>query len=311
MSESTGSPAGEVVPSPGELAGIREQLARAQSKIVDLQAEVKRCRDDERFLNSVVELIPDMIFVKDAVDLRFVRFNAAGARLLGHAQADLLGKNDRDFFPAEEADFFIKKDREVLSSGGVLDIPEEPIHTSAGVRYLHTKKIPIADDEGRPLYLLGISEDITERKEAAERLAEAQEALRVLLTPVLQIRSGLLILPIVGPIDSERARRLTEQLLREIRANRSRVVILDITGVPSVDAAVANHLVLTVEASRLSGARTMVSGISAAVAQTLVDIHIDPRKIPTVSDLQSGIEEAERILGYRVTRDAGSGASVE
>lgn len=311
MSERIGALAGEGVLSPGELAGLREQLASAQSHIVDLQAEVKRCQDNERFLNSIVELIPDMIFVKDAVELRFVRFNAAGARLLGHAQADILGKSDRDFFPADEAAFFIKKDREVLSSGGVLDIPEEPIHTATGLRYLHTKKIPIADDAGRPLYLLGISEDITERKEAAERLAEAQEALRVLLTPVLQIRSGLLILPIVGPLDSERARRLTEQLLREIRANRSRVVILDITGVPSVDAAVANHLVLTVEASRLSGARTMVSGISAAVAQTLVEIHIDPMKIPTVSDLQSGIEEAERILGYRVTRDAGSGGYAE
>jgi len=106
-----------------------------------------------------------MIFVKDARDLRFVLFNKAGEELLGYSRADLIGRNDRDFFTHEEADFFIRMDHEVLQRGRLLDIPEEPIHTrTRGIRTLHTKKIPILDIAGRPRFLLGISEDITERK---------------------------------------------------------------------------------------------------------------------------------------------------
>jgi rsbT co-antagonist protein RsbR len=131
-------------------------------------------------------------------------------------------------------------------------------------------------------------------------IRQQQEAIRELSTPVLQVRDRLLILPIIGVIDPQRARQLTEQLLRGIRANRAKVVVVDITGVPSVDATVANHLVQTVDASRLMGANVIVTGLSSEIAQTLVTIGVDLGKINAVGDLQGGIEEAERLLGYKV-----------
>ncbi len=131
-------------------------------------------------------------------------------------------------------------------------------------------------------------------------IREQQEAIRELSTPVLQVRERLLILPIIGVIDPQRARQLTEQLLRGIRSNRAKVVVLDITGVPYIDSAVANHLVQTVEAARLLGAIVIVTGLSPEIAQTLVNIGVDLGKMNTVGDLQGGIEEAERQLGYRV-----------
>jgi rsbT co-antagonist protein RsbR len=133
-------------------------------------------------------------------------------------------------------------------------------------------------------------------------IREQQEAIRELSTPVLQFREQLLILPIVGMIDSLRARQLTEALLRSIRDNRARVVVIDITGVPAVDSAVANHLVQTVDASRLMGATVIVTGLSPEIAQTLVKIGVDLTKMNTVGDLQGGIEEAERLLGYQVVK---------
>jgi len=136
-----------------------------------------------------------------------------------------------------------------------------------------------------------------------ERIILAQQdAIRELSTPVLPVREGLLILPIVGMIDPQRARQLTEQLLGGIRANRAKVVVIDITGVPSINSSVANHLVQTVEAARLLGAMAIVTGISPEIAQTLVTIGVDLARMNTVCDLREGIEEADRALGYRVIR---------
>lgn len=131
-------------------------------------------------------------------------------------------------------------------------------------------------------------------------IRQQQEAIRELSTPVLQVRERLLILPIIGVIDAQRARQLTEQLLRAIRNNRARVVVIDITGVPSVDAKVANHLLQTVDATRLMGASVIVTGLSSEIALTLVTIGVDLSKINAVGDLQGGLEEAERVLGYKV-----------
>jgi len=131
-------------------------------------------------------------------------------------------------------------------------------------------------------------------------IRQQQEAIRELSTPVLQVRERLLILPIIGVIDPQRARQLTEQLLRGIRTNRAKVVVIDITGVAAMDATVANHLVQTVEASRLLGATVIVTGLSPEIAQTLVTIGLDLGKMNTVGDLQGGIEQAERLLGYKV-----------
>ena len=143
--------------------------------------------------------------------------------------------------------------------------------------------------------------------EERERIIrQQQEAIRELSTPVLQVRERLLILPIIGVLDSQRARQLTEQLLRGIRANRAKVVVIDITGVPTIDSTVANNLVLTVEASRLMGASVIITGLSSEIAQTLVTIGVDLSKVNAVGDLQGGIEEAERLLGYEVTTRAES-----
>ncbi len=131
-------------------------------------------------------------------------------------------------------------------------------------------------------------------------IRQQQEAIRELSTPVLQVRERLLILPIIGVIDSQRARQLTEQLLRGIRNNRAKVVVVDITGVPAIDSTVANHLVQTVEASRLMGASVIITGLSSEIAQTLVTIGVDLSKMNAVGDLQGGIEEAERLLGYKL-----------
>ena len=133
-------------------------------------------------------------------------------------------------------------------------------------------------------------------------IRQQQEAIRELSTPVLQLRDRLLLLPIIGVIDTYRARLITENLLEAIRINRARMVVMDITGVATIDSRVANHILQTVTAARLMGAKVIVTGISAPVAQSLVSLGIELGGLDTVNDLQGGIEFAERSLGYTVVQ---------
>jgi rsbT co-antagonist protein RsbR len=136
-------------------------------------------------------------------------------------------------------------------------------------------------------------------------IAAQQEAIRELSTPVLQLRDGLLILPLVGTLDAKRARQLTADLLSTIRALRARVVVMDVTGIGGLDSIVSNHLVQTIEAARLMGAAVIVTGLSPEVAQSLVMLGVELSGVDTVGDLQGGIEKAEKLLGYVVSRPAG------
>lgn len=146
-------------------------------------------RESAQLFDSIVENIPNMIFLKRASDLRFQLLNHAGEKLLGHSRDELLGRNDYDFFPKEQADFFTAKDRVTLEQGNIVDIPEELIETPFGTRILHTKKLTLRDKHGQPLYLLGISEDITERIEAESKLrtlstAVEQSPISIVITDV-------------------------------------------------------------------------------------------------------------------------------
>jgi PAS domain S-box-containing protein len=129
--------------------------------------------ESNRFLDSLIENLPVMVFIKDARTLRYVRQNRATLDLLGLTRADVIGKNDHDFLPAEQADFGLAKDREVLDGGRLLDIPEQSVDTRLlGTRILHTMKMPILDERGEPKFLLGIAVDITASKLAEQAIRE-------------------------------------------------------------------------------------------------------------------------------------------
>ncbi|MCK4744216.1 MAG: PAS domain-containing protein [Sulfuriflexus sp.] len=125
--------------------------------------------------DAIVDNLPMMLFVKNAGDHRYVEWNKAAEELTGVSKEEMLGKDDYDFWPEEQADFFIEKDKDVLENGELLDIPQEPISTHKGEKILHTKKIPIYSKEGDASFLLGISEDITEKLQTEEMLRRSQK----------------------------------------------------------------------------------------------------------------------------------------
>ncbi|MFP4598224.1 MAG: response regulator [Persicimonas sp.] len=178
------------------VASVVNRAARIQHEVEKSTAQLQRTHQNledktsalarsEKFLDDIIENIPLMVFVKEAEELRFERVNRAGEELMGHSQEEMVGKTDYDFFPEEQADFFRQKDRQALREKRMIDISEESLDTPQGRRILHTKKMPIFDADGQPLYLLGITEDITERREHERELrsslfelAQSREQLR-------------------------------------------------------------------------------------------------------------------------------------
>lgn len=158
-------------PETGKLYAIARDITEQRQMQDDL-------KESNSFLASILENIPDMVFVKEAKELRFIKMNNAGLKLLGLESEEIIGKNDHDLFAKKMAEFYIEKDREVLDKGEHLDIPEEKIKTPTGTKWLRTQKIPILDENGQASYLLGISRDITKPKREREKRRKAIVALR-------------------------------------------------------------------------------------------------------------------------------------
>jgi PAS domain S-box-containing protein len=157
-----------------EIVRLQESAEARTAHVRNQQDVIDQLQKTTSFLDAVIDNLPGMLFVKSFPDSRFVLFNRAGEELLGYGRKEYLGKSDYDFFPRDQADHFVAKDRAVLASGQIQVTPEEPINTrDKGTRLLRTIKVPVKDKAGKAEYLLGYSEDITERKAIEQQLRQA------------------------------------------------------------------------------------------------------------------------------------------
>ena len=276
--------------------------------ITDLKRTEEALRESQHLLQTLFAHLPVAVLLKTAREGRFVLWNAASELLFGLHAEEVIGRTDYDFFPQDQAEAFRAKDREVLARGITEVIPEEPVDSpNLGQRIVRTTKIPLYDERGQPTYLLVICDDLTERRRAErERLALQEEiikaqqhALRELSTPLLPLSKRVVLLPIIGSVDTARAHQLIETLLQGVAEHRAAIALIDITGVQVVDTQVANMLIQAARAVRLLGARVVLTGIRPEVAQTLVHLGVDLSGILTRGTLQDGIAYAFGETGGR------------
>jgi rsbT co-antagonist protein RsbR len=254
----------------------------------------------QQLLRMVMDNIPQAIFWKDR-NLVYLGCNERFARDAGLGSPDeIVGRTDHQLPWVEFAELYRADDRQVMERDAPKLNFEEPIETVGGEGWLRTSKIPLHDGDGDVVAVLGMYEDITAQKQAeAERDRWQEEIIRTqaaalaeLSTPLIPITDNVMVMPLIGSVDSRRAQQVIDSLLEGVAASRAQTAILDITGVPVVDTQVANALVRAAQSVKLLGAQVVLSGIRPEVAQTLVGLGVDLSGIVTSSTLQSGIAHA-------------------
>jgi PAS domain S-box-containing protein len=266
--------------------------------IDDLMESSARLAAERGTLRTIIDSLPDVMYVKDS-EGRFELANQALAQLLGLPSPDaLIGLTDRELFPPELADQYARDERAIMESGVPMLNKEEPVrHADGSSHWISTTKVPLRDWQGRVVGLAGRGQDITERRRAEEERHLLQEelihaqaaALEELSTPLIPISDAVVVMPLIGRIDTRRASQIMETLLTGVQAHHADLAIIDITGVNLVDTQVAHVLLQAARAVQLLGARVVLTGLRPEVAQTLVGLGVDLSGIVTRGTLQSGI----------------------
>jgi PAS domain S-box-containing protein len=282
-----------------ELAVCFEHItARKQAELMQAGQAL---RESQALFQTLFEHLPVPVMLKAAADGRYILWNSACQRLLGVPASKVIGKTDHDLFPKAIADDLWAKHQAVHAAGVPITQLEELVSSpNTPPIPASITRVPILDEAGMLRYVLIIVNDLTEQKRALDereslqsQIIEAQQsALQELSTPLLPLSNKVVLMPIVGAMDSRRAQQVVETLLEGVSQYNAEIAILDITGVQVVDTQVANAFIQSARAVQLLGARVMLTGIRPEVAQTLVQLGVDLQGMLTRGSLQSGIAYA-------------------
>jgi len=271
----------------------------------DLAAEQKRAYN---MFHGLMEAAPDAIIIVGP-DGRITLANAQTDRMFGYTREELVGQEIELLVPPRHranhlrfrTDFFDAPVARRMGSGRELtglhrDGREVPIEVTLS---------PIRIED--VVYVSAAIRDVTERREYEQRLRRQHEEIMELSTPVIQVWEKVLCLPLIGTLDSMRAARLTEGLLNKIGESQAEVVIFDISGVPTIDTQVAQHLLRTVQAAALMGTLSIMCGVRPETAQAMVHLGIDVGQLQSRGTLQDALQLALALLSERSqnTQDAG------
>ena len=275
------------------MAKKEKSKAELEKRIASLEKENKKLKLEKSLLNSLLEHIPENVYFKDK-ESKFVRIGKAFSDYMGFDNPDeIIGKTDFDLFDEEHARPAFEDEQKIMKTGKPLQKEEKEVYPDGSEKWVETTKVPRYDEKGKIVGTFGISRDITGKKlwemEREKKIAAQREELIELSTPVIDVWEGVLTVPILGSLDSERASRVSEALLTRIVEEKANTAIIDISGISAVDSAVADRLIRTAKAVRLVGAEAILTGVGVEIAQTIADLGIDMEGLKTMSTLKDGL----------------------
>ena len=286
--------------------GAAHQILVSAEDVTERARREVELQKSEALFHAFLEYMPAMMFAKDP-DSRYVVANAQFSRFMDVGPRSVAGMRDHDMFPDDVVAQVKVADDEVRNTGVATMFEESVPHPTEGMKLFHSVKFPVRGPGIPEGTIGGAAIDITaikraeaERQEAQQAVIAAQQAIiRELATPLLPIADGVLVMPLVGELDPERASRIIETLLSGIGAHQATIAIIDITGVRSVDTQVAGVLMQAARAVGLLGAKVVLTGIQPAIARTLIDLGVDWQGLVTEATLRSGIDYALRTRDRR------------
>lgn len=278
-------------PSSQDTTVVREHIQQIEQALSEAQAQLK-------LYQAVLDSISSVIYTTDR-NGQLLLVNQAFATWTGRERPEIIGKYQTDLFPAELVAYWQSQTDQVVVSGESL-VTEEHSPGENGTLTFLSQRSPLFDAQGDIIAIAGMATDITplrqaerERELLQSQVIEAQQAaLRELSTPLIPISEGVLVMPLIGSVDSNRAQQLIETLLEGVVEHHATILILDVTGLPVIDTQVAGVLLRVAQAVNLLGAEAILTGIGPEVAQTLISIGADLSAIRTPGTLQNGIAYA-------------------
>ena len=286
------------VTDPDSSDDLSAELARLRERNAELEAELAYLRPSEAELRAIFRAMTDLVLVMSR-EGRYLRIVETAPDLLYQPSPQLIGKHMHEVMPAETADYFLGNIREALDGQRVVSM-DYSLPVEGREVWFSANISPMSRDTA-----ILVCRDVSERKRHEQLLEDSlrqQELLRAqemtlarLSTPLIPISDSVVVMPLVGHLDPDRAQQVIQSLLEGVEGARVRVAILDITGVPDIDLDTAEVLVRAARSVQLLGARVILTGIRPEVAASLAVLDTDLREIATRGTLQDGVRHAQSL----------------
>ncbi|HEY9154425.1 MAG TPA: PAS domain S-box protein [Opitutaceae bacterium] len=258
--------------------------------------------DESELLRLLVSSLKDYAIIMLDPEGKVMTWSPAAERLKGYTASEIIGQSFARFYPPEDvAKGKTERELEVAAKEGRFEDEGWRVRKDGTRFWANVILTALRDSEGRLRGFGKVTRDLSERKRAEEQVQkQAQEILEMATVPVVQVWEGILLVPLIGSLDSQRTEQLMERLLQKITDTGSQVACVDITGVPTIDTQTAQHLIETISAVRLLGAEVILTGVRPIIAQTLVHLGVNLSNVLTCSSLKAGLRLAFQKLDVRL-----------
>lgn len=276
----------------------------------------KQVTDDVQALNTLqqpqllqllVDSIKDYAIIMLDPQGTVTSWNPAAQRLKGWSAEEIIGQHFSRFYPPEDVEQGkTEMELRMAAQDGRFEDEGWRVRKDGSRFWANVIVTPLRGRDGRLLGFGKVTRDLTERRNAEEKIKrQAQDIVEMAAVPVVQVWEGIVLVPLIGTLDSQRTQQLMERLLNKVTESSSPVALVDITGVPAIDTQTAQHLIEAIAAVRLLGSEVVLTGVRPSIAQTLVHLGIDLTNVTTRSSLSAGLRRALEMLDLKIVPKAG------